>query len=201
LIKAILGHISFNTTLLFDLDNTVHEPLLELGSDQWFEYMINLAVNNIDDKEQAVTLAVAVYYSIQDIVKARAIEQTTVNIIKALQDIGVPIIAITARGKALQSSATRQLKDNEIDFSRNAPKGIENMDFCLESGESKSGNPYYQDGIIYCSGNNKGKCLSAFLGETNTKINHVVMADDKEKHLNSVKEAVEASGARFTGIL
>ncbi len=34
--RTILKHVSFDSVLLFDLDNTVIESQSELGSDQWF---------------------------------------------------------------------------------------------------------------------------------------------------------------------
>lgn len=196
--SALLKHISFDTVVLFDLDNTVMEAQLELGSDQWFVQMCSQVLTKIPEKEKAISWAVALYHEVQKIVRTQVIEDTTVRIINALQRIGVPILAITARDECLHPATRRQLKDIGIQF---VPLSIDGKKIPpLVLPLSPSNNPIYENGIIYCGGKDKGACFRAFLQQTKALVKQVVMVDDKEKYLHQVGEVAESMGIRFNGV-
>ena len=195
--NAVLKHISFDSVLLLDLDNTVLESQIELGSDPWFVMLCNHAIKVIPDKDKAITMAIAIYHEIQQIVRAQAIEHSTIKIIYALQDIGIPVLAITARDRCLQPATVRQLRDIGVNLDA---LGITKRSIDLDGDFASNNKPFYKDGIIYCGGKDKGKCFRAFLEDINGYPKHVVMVDDKQKHLEHVQEAVEDLGIRFDGI-
>src|SRR5688572_16340760 len=43
----ITAHVTEQTWVVFDLDNTVMEPVQTLGSDQWFDHMVK-TLGNLD---------------------------------------------------------------------------------------------------------------------------------------------------------
>lgn len=176
--------ISYDTWFFVDLDNTVMESKLELGGDQWFTAMLKHAKKMIpDDKQLAFQTVIVIYHELQAHVRVQAVEQHIVGIIKALQDIGIPIFAITARDASIGPSTVRQLRDIGIDFSRNIPEDI----------------PDIEQGIIYCNGKNKGDKLKAFFDKIKRLPAHIACFDDKGSHLeDELKVAVE-SNVRFNG--
>jgi hypothetical protein len=194
--SELLKHIHFDTVVLFDLDNTVMEAQLELGSDQWFVQMCMQVVAKIPEKDKAITWAVALYHEVQKIVRTQAVEEATVKIIRALQDIGIPIIAITARDECLHPATTRQLADIGIELHHLEIPPLE----LPIAGNTSSINPIYEQGVIYCGGRDKGACFRAFLESTKAGIKHVVMVDDKEKYLHQVGAVAEELGIRFDGV-
>lgn len=191
--KEILKHLSFDSVLLLDLDNTVIESSIELGSDAWFVQLCTHAIREITDSEQAIFMAIHLYHEIQKIVRAQAVEEVTVKIINTLQIIGIPVIAITARDHCLEQATIRQLHDIGIDLD---DQGFAPIALSLTTTEQA----FYSNGIIYCAGKDKGACFSSFLQTSNMKPGHIVMADDKLKHLEHVRQAVEHLGIPFDGI-
>lgn len=191
--REILKHLSFDSVLLLDLDNTVIESSIELGSDAWFVQLCTHAIREISDKSQAIIMAIHLYHEIQQIVRAQAVEEVSVKIINTLQGIGIPVIAITARDQCLEQATIRQLHDVGIDLD---DQGFAPMALSLTTAEQA----FYNNGIIYCGGKDKGACFSSFLETSNMKPRHIVMADDKLKHLEHVRQAVEHLGIPFDGI-
>lgn len=59
---------------------------------------------------------------------------------------------------------------------------------------------YFYQGQIYCNGNDKGKCLDAFFKWIEMYPRHIVMVDDKAKHLERVKTALQDRVKKFTGL-
>ncbi len=195
--RTILKHVSFDSVLLIDLDNTVIESQSELGSDQWFVQLCIHATTVVPDKEHAIAMVIALYHEVQKFIRAQAVEDVTVKIINTLQDIGIPVIAITARDQCLQQATIRQLADIGVHLSDNRiPRQALSI--------AETGRPceqrLYENGIIFCGGKDKGACFKAFLDATGFNPKHVVMADDKLKHLEHVKAVAESSNIRFNGI-
>jgi hypothetical protein len=171
--REVLKLIQYNSWLVLDLDNTVMEPRCELGSDQWFvelnKHACQLMPNN---KEDAIALSVALYHEVQHHLKVKAIELNAIKMIKYVQAIGIPVIALTARGNVLKKTTKRQLQEIDINF----------------------------DKIIFCEGKNKGDCLKAYLKMQEQLPSHIVMVDDKRKHLEHVMHAIESLEIPFNGI-
>ena len=184
-IKAALKHISYDTCLVLDLDNTVMESSLELGGDQWFNGMLKHAIQVETNSQIAFAAVILIYYAVQNHVRTKAVEPEISQIIRALQDIGVPVIALTARDHSIMQPTIRQLNAIGIDFSR-----------CSIPAE---GSVSYDKGIIFCNGQNKGAALDGFLKTCAYLPQHIVMLDDKKAHLAHVMDAVDALGIRFSG--
>ena len=185
-IHDALKRVSYNTWLVLDLDKTVMESKLDLGGDQWFTSLMSHAVLSEPDKDLAFMSVIAIYHAVQAYIRAQVVEPEIITVIRALQDIGIPVLALTARDECIGASTIRQLKDIGIDFSRHP--------IALRDGTS------FKQGIIFCNGANKGEALRTFFAECKGRPQHVVMLDDREKHLLNVKHVVEELGIRFDGL-
>lgn len=194
-IREILKHCTYNSWVILDLDNTVFRSLQDLGSDQWYTRFFEYATAQITpDKDEAFILVITVYDAVQHHVSQIPVELEIVEIIRRLQDIGVPVLGLTARSSRISQRTLQQLCENGIDFSR----CWGNYHFNL----APEGNytPVFHDGVIFCNSLNKGKCLKSFSASTGLYPRAVVMADDKEKNLHAVKAAQEETGGSFVGI-
>lgn len=192
-IRDILKLVSFNSWLLLDLDNTVIEAIIELGSDQWFTKLIDHALHIIPNSKEAADLVVDIYTAVQHHINTQVVEKDIVGMIKTLQDIGIPVIGITARDNSLIDTTFRQLGENNINFGRT--RDTHETDITLSQTQA-----VYHRGIIFCSGGDKGKCFKEFLEICDEHPEHVVMVDDKAKHLSHVQKLVESLGMRFDGL-
>lgn len=173
-IRAILDLISYDSCLVLDIDNTVIEPSnFVVGSDQWFDKLTERATQIIPDKNEAVGYVISIYSEVQKYLHMQPVEQSIVAIVKALQKIGIPVIALTSRSDDLRQETLRQLDEVGVNL---------------------------HDKIIFCANRSKGDCLKEYLLTCNKKLSHIVMVDDKEKHLIHVKNAVASLGLRFDGV-
>jgi|HubBroStandDraft_4_1064222.scaffolds.fasta_scaffold298758_1 hypothetical protein len=193
-IKSILNHCKHNTFVVFDLDNTLVESTQDLGSDQWFVKLMEETCRLLPGKE-TVELVVAIYYAVQRQVSLKTVEHQTISLITLLQDLNIPIVVLTARGDKICRTTIEELKRIGIDFS----KQWSNMEYLLKLNDGKS-RAFFSNGIIFCDGNDKGKCLLSFFQSIKNQPAHVLMVDDKEKHLKSVRAVIDAYQGKFTGI-
>lgn len=192
----VLKKCSFNSFVVVDLDNTVIESAEDshLGSDQWFDALLQYANEIIIDTADAATLVLTIYAAVQMHIKAKAVDPEIVSVIKTLQDIGIPVLVLTARGREVIEPTLRQLNEVGIDFSKQWETGRSAL--ILDHKHTAT----YCNGIIFCEGYNKGKCLEKFFEERDYRPSHVVMIDDKEKHLTRVGEMVTSHGGQFDGL-
>jgi hypothetical protein len=188
--KEALKHFNYDTLkttwLVLDLDNTVMESTLELGSDQWFSVLFSHGIKTVSDIELAKAAIFIVYHEVQHHVRTQLVEPKIGVIINALQYLGVRVLGLTARGEPIMKPTLRQLNEIGIDFSKN----------CLQH----DSNPNYSGGIIFCDGGDKGEALTAFLNKVPEAPEHVVMLDDKGKHLEHVSKALEPLDIHFSGL-
>ena len=190
-IKEILNYCHFNTCVLIDIDDTIATQAL---GDPWFVTLMGEACRRAPGKE-TTELVIAIYHAVQRVTQMQMIERDMGYIIQALQDIGVPVIALTSRGIPIVQSTLNQLHGIGVDFDRQWGRQQINLTI-----DGKSGLTTFKDGIIFCTGNDKGKCLSAFLNSIQYFPQHVLMVDDKETHLQSVQKTVLAYGGQFEGV-
>ncbi len=183
--REALKDIHFDTWLVLDLDNTVMTHQIAFGGDAWFEGLWSHVAQKKIELAVAKPSLMSVYNTAQHFVKTSAVEPNIVSIIKALQDIGIPIIGLTARGYSIGDQTLRQLVDMGVDFSRNS--------MVPDDGISCKG------GVIFCAGGDKGENLTSFMSRQACTPNHVVMLDDKKKHLERVMIALKPLEIHFTG--
>lgn len=193
-IRDILKKCSFDTFVAIDLDNTTIESTKELGSDQWFVKLIEYACKIVLDKEDAIRSVIAIYHAVQHHTSVKPVEPAVVKIITVLQDIGIPVLAVTARGTAILAPTMLQLSENGIDFSKKW--GEENFTLAVKS-KSK---PMFCNGILFCDGSDKTICLEAFWRRRPQSIRHLLMIDDKEVHLLPMQSLADRRGIRFDGL-
>src|SRR5579872_3167092 len=196
-IRDVLNLTTFGTWVVLDLDNTVIESLFELGSDQWISKLIAYACEKkSENTPSAVEQVIELYTAVQHHLRMKAVEPEVAKLIRALQDIGIPVIGLTARGKSLIDTTHRQLEEIDIDFSRNQ----QGHSPTILLGNQPENTCTFQGGIIFCDGKDKGLCFTAFTKQCSNLPTHILMVDDKEKHVSHVGTAATKLGIEFNGI-
>jgi len=180
-----------NVLVVFDIDNTLLAMEQGLGADQWYDWQKDLnshdkcSAQNVGDR---FAVQGALYFSSA----MRPTQEDAAAQIKAIQQTGVPVIALTSRGPDYRLQTFRELRRNGYSFSHSAfgPDGGFSEAFIpVENGRLSR----YEDGVFLTAGQHKGQMLQALLEKTGSELPHViVMTDDKQKNLDAVIETFSA---------
>jgi hypothetical protein len=184
--------------VILDLDNTLLAMEQDLGSDQWFYWQYGLEAN-----EPCSPLRVGKLREAQGaLFHASAMRPTQPDAaaqVRRMQDGGLRVIILTARGPEFRLSTFRELRRNGFSFWSSAlpPQRGFAEPFMPQGGERPV---HYEDGVFLAAGQDKGAMLKALLqkiGQPNPTL--IVMADDKDSNLRAVQTAFSWSGTAVHG--
>lgn len=179
--KEVIPHITSSTLLVFDIDNTILEPVQTLGSDQGFGFWVDQGLNRGLSKESATRRAITYASRVQPISEVRAVERKTPSFIHSLQQSGLKVIALTARPPQWAKGTLNQLHSLKVDFRKSSPPGQVELE---HSG--------YTNGVMFVKGgHNKGEALIEFMKAARLSPNRILFIDDKLYNVESVEEALE----------
>jgi hypothetical protein len=180
-----------NVLVVFDIDNTILAMEQGLGADQWYEWQKELSTEDpCNPKNVGERFAVqgALYF----VSAMRSTQEDASSQVATIQKEGIAVIALTSRGMDYQLQTFRELRRNNISFSHSAigpPGGFADSFIPVEDGRPS----LYEDGVFMTAGQHKGQMLYALIEKTGVKMPAViVMADDKQKNLDAVKETFSA---------
>ena len=178
----VVPHINSRTFLVFDLDNTVLEPVQMLGSDQNFGYWVEQGMKRGLTKEQATDRAIQMASIVQPHSRVRAVEGRTPRFIATLQRTGLPVIALTARPGSWARGTLAQVASLNVDFRLAAPM--------LRNSRLKNGD--FINGVYFLTkGSDKGQALIEFMNEAGLKPERILFVDDKLHNVEAVERALE----------
>jgi hypothetical protein len=119
--KEIVAHVSPDTLILLDIDDTLIIPKQMLGCDDWFNSRIAMHKGDGMDQSTALEKALAEWEGVRHITEMKIVEPGTEHIVSSLQQNGYHIMGLTTQGLALATRTVQQLKQNNIDLSLSAP--------------------------------------------------------------------------------
>ncbi|NGX56649.1 MAG: hypothetical protein K1060chlam5_00892 [Candidatus Anoxychlamydiales bacterium] len=180
-IKDIKPYITKDTLVIFDLDNTIMEPIQEYGSDQWFAYQLNKYLKEKLSFEDALQKTLYEWFEIQAITKVKLVENDVKDLISNLQEINHPIMGLTARDYDFALAAIKQLKSLNLNLSKTAPFKKNIFDDTL-----------FREGILFANGKNKGIVLSNFFKK-------IIYIDDKKHHVEEIEIFSKENKVEFIG--
>lgn len=173
--------------MVFDIDNTLLAMEQGLGADQWYDWQKDLANSdscNPHNVGNRFAVQGALYYASA----MRPTQHDAADQVKTIQAAGIPVFALTSRGQDYRLQTFRELRRNGYSFTFSAigPPGGFDEPFIPVAGGRES---RYEDGVFLTAGQHKGEMLHALLQITATPLPAVVvMADDKQKNLDAIKE-------------
>ena len=191
--KEVLKEVDAQTLLVFDLDNTLMEPIQSLGSDQWYYYIIKKykEVDKLSDQE-AYDQADKVWNQTQWLIQVKAVESFTPELIEKLQKKKIKMMGLTARTYDISDITLKQLSSIGINLGHSVSS--QDMSFKLVD------TAYYKNGIVFQGEHNsKGDVFVEFLKRLNLKPKKVVFVDDKQKHVNSMEKALGEAKIKYIG--
>lgn len=176
--------------IIFDLDNTILEPVQLLGSDQWFYHTLRQYEREGMDSKDALEKVFVQWYEIQAITKVKLVENKTKDLIESLQSKKIKLMGLTSRNPDFALASIKQLNSLEIDLGKTAPY---KKDLFFENGM------VFRKGILFSQGKNKGKALKCFFSKIGFFPKSAVFIDDKLKHVAEVEDFCKTYKIRFIG--
>lgn len=192
-----------NLIVVFDIDNTLLAMEQDLGADQWYDWQKALSKDdhcNPYSVGNRFAVQGALYFSSA----MRPTQEDAATQVRAIQAEGISVIALTSRGPEYRLQTFRELRRNGYSFVHSAigpTGGYDRLFIPVKDGRFSR----YEDGVFMTAGQHKGQMLFALLEKTGTAIPSVIiMADDKQKNLDAVKETFSALNIpvhawRYTG--
>ncbi|MBI2385236.1 MAG: DUF2608 domain-containing protein [Elusimicrobia bacterium] len=184
--SEIAADIRPTTLLVFDIDNTLVEPVGNIGSDQWYDYVVKALRRDGLDADSAEKKAGELWTKTLGTVKVKPVEDLTPVLVREEQKRGVKVLALTARGPEDAAATFAQLEAIGLDLEKSA---------AAKGGLTFAPTGRYSRGVYFVGdGPDKGKALLAFLEKIGMRPTRVVYVDDKPRHAKSVDAAMTAVG-------
>lgn len=186
-------HVTPQTLVILDIDDTLLITAQALGADVWFIHRWEQYQKSNISKSDALELALADWEGVRHLTKMNLVEVGTDKIVRSLQDAKITVMGLTTQGLALATRTIQQLGNLNIDLSLTAPSAD---DFYFMNGQGV----LYRKGILFTSGTNKGRALLHLLDHLGYTPKRIVFINDKETHLKDVEEAVTSRNIEYIGL-
>jgi hypothetical protein len=183
--KGLSEHLTSDTVLLLDIDDTLLITKQMLGCDEWF---------NIRVKKQGLEKALAEWEGIRHLTQMEIVEEGTEKLISALQKKGVRVMGLTTQGLALATRTVHQLQEQGIDLSLTAPS-VEDIYL-----SNKGHGVIFRHGILFTSGTHKGEAFFQLCKQIGYTPKRVVFVNDKASHIAELESAAKSRGVEFLGL-
>jgi len=182
--------------VVLDLDNTLLAMEQDLGSDQWYQWQQALQEDNPCNPLLAgdrLEVQGALYFASA----MRPTQPDAEKQVARLQEAGLNVIVLTARGPGFRLSTFRELRRNGFNFWSSAwpPQRGFDEPFLPEGGTRPV---LYEDGVLFTAGQDKGLALKTLLEKSAQPLPKlIVFVDDKQANLNQVLQVFTWSDTRI----
>ena len=188
-LRQITPELRAGTLLVLDLDNTLIEPEGNLGSDQWFYFLVRkFRARDSMCAAEAERQAMEEWNRVQPSLRIRAVEADTARIIREAQDRGFVTLGLTARTPDIAPTTFAQLRKIGVRLDR---RTVPAREFALSGAHPI----LFRQGVLFVGeGNKKGRILMDFLKRTGARPTQVIFVDDKRRHVTDVDREMSNAG-------
>jgi hypothetical protein len=187
-----------DSLIVFDIDNTLMEPVQSIGSDQWFDKRIKKFRDLGCDERLAFSKTYDEWHKIQTVCDVKLVENDTKEIVDKVKK-KFPVIALTTRGFQDSYNTVTQLESLGIVFS-SKPYIAEEAFFKNGSQNVAFTGVLFLKGILFTNNAHKGEALFKLLDAFGKKPKSIVFINDKRSHLEQVEESTGKRSVSFIGL-
>lgn len=198
--EEIISHVSPDSIVLLDIDDTLLIPKQMLGCDEWFCVLLKKNQERGMSLGEASDKAVAQWEMIRHITEMDIVEPGTKEIVEMLQQSGSPVMGLTTQGFTLSRRTVRHLHDQEIFLEKAAPSPKDVYFTQKRRGSSYEEGVLYRHGILFTSGTDKGNALFTLCESLGYIPKKIVFINDKATHLREIEIVAEQKGIPFIGL-
>jgi len=170
-----LKEIDENTVVFFDIDDTLIYIPTMMGNSVWWTYCQRVANKNNWDQVKVATVLWPTLNQAANKVKTNLVDKTAPELIKGLQDRGIPVFGLTARSRQIMGDYAFDMT-TILDLSR----------LGIIFTQTEIDMPALRGGVIFTSTQLKGPFIERFLKKLKQKIKKVVFIDDNWSQIHSV---------------
>jgi hypothetical protein len=181
--QEALAVVQKGDIVIFDIDNTLLEPIQTLGSDQWFGSLVASYKKSGLSDDESTNRAIADWSEVQKVMAVLPVEATTPLFVKQLQRRGIMTLALTARPADLKRTSVHQLLSAGIEFRNHGYRYSDQKDILLYRGILFTG-PHENKGIV----------LSQFFKSKGIHPSRLIFIDDKLGNVKNMDAVFTASG-------
>jgi hypothetical protein len=192
--RDLPSYATKDALLILDIDDTLLIPIQMLGCDEWFQCRRKWHQKAGKNVEEALEKSLAEWEAVRHLTKMEIVEPGTEKIIRSLQEKRCPMMGLTTQGLGLATRTKQQLIEQQIDLSLTAPSKEDH--YILLAGHAT----LYRHGILFTSGQHKGKALFQLLDALKLHPKHIVFINDKASHLTEIETTAQVRGIEFTGL-
>jgi hypothetical protein len=191
--QDISSHLTPDTLIVLDIDDTLLIPKQMLGCDEWFCYRLNQRTKEGLKPSAALEKTLAEWEGVRHLTEMEIVEPSSESVIDSLQKQGYCVIGLTTQGLALATRTVQQLKGQGIDLSKTAPK--DSVYFSLNEHGI-----LFRDGILFTSGMPKGKALFQLCESIGKEMKRIVFVNDKATHIQDIEVTALDRSVEFVGL-
>ena len=196
----IFRHVTERTLVILDVDNTLIEPVQELGNDQWFHYRIKQRQAQGQPWADALERTIPEWVAIQNVTQVKLVEEGCDEIVSQLQRRRHPVMGMTTRGLGMSTRTVEQLRSVGIDLSKTSPTKEELFFTNINSRLGDMHGVLFCGGILFTAGTDKGSAFAKFLDTLSFRPTAVVFVNDKRDHITPIEEVCKERGISFVGL-
>jgi hypothetical protein len=179
------------TWVLIDIDNTLIESSVYLGSAPWRHHIRNKAQNAGYSESESEKILDQFWLFVQPLIPVRLVDPKTPALLHNLQESRTPVLALTAREPIEIQHTQKQIDSVAIHLVNDFPG-----QFSLSTNHPA----LYANGVIYCGDNSKAETLIAFFQATGRMPKKVVFVDDRWDQVENLEVELEKLGIQFVGM-
>jgi hypothetical protein len=189
--EEIINHLSPNTLVCCDLDNTLIEASQQFGSVQWGDNYRRSLIESGVSSEEAEEIVHQIWMKMLPIITMRLVDTEAPRIIQNFQQKGCIVLGLTARYPEEAQYTHSQLNRVGIHFDNRYSR----QKMLL------NGPVLYEKGILFCGTcNKKGEALINFLKRIEFKPQKIVFIDDKLTHIKDLENILTSFNIDYVGI-
>ncbi|MBS0627863.1 MAG: DUF2608 domain-containing protein [Verrucomicrobia bacterium] len=196
--EEILNHITDDSIILCDIDDTILIPEQMVGSDEWFCALYQKHKEEGLTSEVAFKISLAKWEMVRHVTSMSLVQPTTAFVIQDIQDRGVLVMGLTTQSLTLMERTPGHLEEEGVSFEKTTP--FEDHIYFTQVKKGKTSGVIHYKGILFTSGTHKGESFFTLCEKGGYTPKRIIFINDKETHLKEIEESAEKRGIEFVGL-
>jgi len=189
-ITDIIQHVDDKTLAIFDIDNTLIDPVQDFGGYKWSIHLTKRFTAKGFDFDYALDRSYQLYDVVRKLVNFKAVETNTSEVIKKVQAGCHKSMALTARAFYMGDGTHENLVSAGMEFAQSTIHG-EPVKFTETAG--------FLNGILFSGLKmKKGECITKFLDMINYTPERVLFVDDARHYIENIYDTFSGKNIPIT---
>lgn len=197
-LSDVNGYVNSESLVFVNISDVLYAPGSTLADNQWRLYFTDRVHHLVNDKEAAEKLINRVKNQIVNDIPKKLVDAEAPTIVQSLQERQIPVLGITRK----MPKAPYVSNFDEVTSKHLQTLGIhlEKTMAYLSKGATLSPSYSLAYGIVFTNKQAEGPAVLSFIESLDKLPKAIVMVDNSKEALESVQDALKATGIRFIGL-